>query len=302
MSVTSKQKGDFLEKIFGQICSGIKNAKIEHDARVTGRSGTTRKIDYLITGDVGLFKVKILVDPKNYADPVDIKDVESIAGMVEDVGANLGVIVCPTGFTEGAKNRAEMAGIQLYEIYDHSLGNTNLLIPVRLILPRTGGFGLNFSATSAAGPFHLIGDESRWRLHIDDKVLTYRQVPIYLWNNDKVPQKKGHHVVEIGAVKITDSENTQSVQYCDLACEVEVVEDYFLKLFPASFVRRVDETGKMHLNLKLDLYSKDEDFLKFGWQQYGTMEEMNRAADIENQPEGVRDFVMRANYAYAIEE
>ena len=61
-----------------------------------------------------------------------------------------------------------------------------------------------------------------------------------------VPQKMGNHVVIVGAVKITDSENTRSVQYCDLECEMQVVDDYFLKLFPASFIERVDESAKKH--------------------------------------------------------
>src|SRR5258708_22042290 len=96
-------------------------------------SGVARQIDTLITGTVGAFEIRIIVDSKNYSHPVDLNDVESMAGMVLDVGANLGVIVCPTGFTDGAKKRAESAGVQLYEIYDQTLGNTNTFIPLRYI-------------------------------------------------------------------------------------------------------------------------------------------------------------------------
>lgn len=36
--------------------------------------------------------------------------------------------------------------------------------------------------------------------------------------------------------------------------------------------------------------------LKNGWQYFETMEEMNKAADIENQPAGVRELLMREVY------
>src|SRR6266550_3515890 len=140
MELTSKQKGDLLEAIVTQLCSGIENAKTESNCRIMGRSGTRRQIDVLITGTVGAFEVKILVDSKNYAAPVDIKDVDSLIGMVSDVGAHLGVIVCPSGYTDGAMKRAESSGIQLYEVYDQSLGNTDLFIPFRYVLARIGKY------------------------------------------------------------------------------------------------------------------------------------------------------------------
>ncbi len=293
---SNKEKGDLLEKIVGQICSGIKNAKTEHNIKLTGKSGTERQIDVFIKGTVGAFEVKILVDSKNYSTPVDIKEVESIAGMVEDVGANLGVIVCPSGFTDGAKKRAETAGIQLYEIFDQSLGNTNLFIPLRYIAPHIARYNFTFSGTSAAGPFSIPTDQSRWQFSIDDKVLAPAEVPVYIWNKRMVPQQKGNYVVKIGAVKITDLQDKMSVQYCDLDVGMQIEEDYYLKLFPASFIRKVDKAGKEHFDLRIDAYSKKEDMLKNGWRFFETMEEMNKAADIENQPQGVRELLMREVY------
>lgn len=294
--LTSKEKGDLLEKIVGQLCSGIKNAKTEKNIKLSGRSGTERQIDVFIKGNVGAFEVKILVDSKNHSTPIDIKEVESIIGMVEDVGANLGVIVCPSGFTDGAKKRANTSGIQLYEIYDQSLGNTKLFIPLRYVTPYIARYNFSFHGTSAAGPFSIPTDQSRWQFNIDDKVLTPEEVPVYVWNKRMVPQQKGNYVVKIGAVKITDPQDKMSVQYCDLDVGIQVEDDYYLKLFPASFIRKVDEAGKEHFDLRIDAYSKKEDMLKNGWQYFETMEEMNKAADIENQPAGVRELLMREVY------
>ena len=184
-----------------------------------GRSGTHRQIDVFITGIVGAFEVKILVDSKNYAAPVDINDVESLIGMVADVGAHLGALVCPAGYTEGAKRRAETGGIQLYQVYDQSLGNTDLFIPVRYVAARIGKYQFCFSGTSA------------------------------------------------------------------------------------SFMRKIDASGKEHFSLKMDAYSTKEEMIKNGWTLFNSLEEMNNAADIANQPQSVRELLFRETYTiYAIED
>ncbi|MDA2938226.1 restriction endonuclease, partial [Acidobacteria bacterium AH-259-A15] len=90
--MNSKEKGDLLEKIVEQLCAGIENAEVERNLTLTGRSGVKRQIDVFIRGKVGAFDVTILVDSKNYSSPVDIKEIESLTGMVEDVGADLGVV------------------------------------------------------------------------------------------------------------------------------------------------------------------------------------------------------------------
>jgi restriction endonuclease len=301
--MTTKQKGDLLEVIVTQLCSGIENARTEGNVRVVGRSGTKRQIDVLITGTVGAFEVKILVDSKNYASPVDINDVDSLVGMVADVGANLGVIVCPSGYTAGAKKRAEAGGIQLYEVYDQALGNTDLLLPVRYVAPRLGKYQFHMSGTTAAGPFRIRVDLSRLRFHIDDSILGVKDVPYYIWNNQMVPQEKGKYPVRIGAVKITDPDDDNHVQYCDLEVRIQVEEDYFLKLFPASFFRKVDALGTEHFRLNLDAHSNKKDMLEHGWNFFETMEEMNEAADIANQPNSVRELVFRETHtSYPIEE
>lgn len=292
----SKIKGDLLEKIVGQICAGIKNAKTESNIKILGKSGTERQVDVFVKGKVGAFEVKILIDSKNYSSPVDIKDVESIIGMTEDVGANLGVIVCPAGFTNGAKKRAGVAGIQLYEIYDHLLGNTELFIPLRYISPYITKYNFIYHSTSAAGQFSIPLDQSKLYFNINGKVLAYEDVPVHIWNNEMVPQKKGAHVVKIGAVKITDPQNNLFVQYCDLDVGMWVEENYYLKIFPASFIKKVDETGKEHFDLRIDAYSTKEDMLSHGWQYFETLEQMNTAADIENQPPGIRRLIAHEVY------
>jgi hypothetical protein len=44
---------------------------------------------------------------------VSIKDIDAFCGFLDDVGANKGVMISHSGFTDGAKKRAAGAGIEL---------------------------------------------------------------------------------------------------------------------------------------------------------------------------------------------
>lgn len=81
------------------------------NARIVGTiSGTFRQVDALLDARWGddLSK-RIIVDAKRYRGKVDIKDVESFESMMRDCRAARGVIVCPNGWTEGARRRAQDA-------------------------------------------------------------------------------------------------------------------------------------------------------------------------------------------------
>jgi len=295
MSQTTKEKGDLLENIIEKLCSGIKEAKVSKNAKILGKkSNTEREIDVLIEGQVYAFKVRVVVESKNYKDPVGIEKIESLKSKLEDVGADLGVMVCPTGFTEPAKKLAEFDGIQLFEIYDHVLGNCNLFIPLRYVEPEIKSFSFTIGHR-AIGPFSMSQDSSQWRFQINGKSLNSEQLVLHALNNGMIPQEKGNHVANFGAVMFSDSGKTSPVQYCEVSINIIVIEKYYLKLFPASFLKNSND-GKQQFTLKIDAYSKEEDMFKNGWKGFATFEELNNAADIENQPEGIRNLIMRNHY------
>ena len=91
--MNTKQKGDLLESVVSKLCSGIKNAKVTKDAKITGqKSKSERQIDVLIEGKVGAITVKIVVEAKNYAEPVGIEKIEALKAKLDDVGANMGAM------------------------------------------------------------------------------------------------------------------------------------------------------------------------------------------------------------------
>jgi len=94
-------------------------AEIIHDAKLPGRkSKRSRQIDVLVRQKVGQYDMTIIIDCKDHARPVDVKGVEEFHGLVDDVGANKGALVCPTGFTKAAKERALGFMIDLYSPVD----------------------------------------------------------------------------------------------------------------------------------------------------------------------------------------
>ena len=84
---------------------------VERDVRLPGRSGGIgRQIDILVRlriADIG--EELILVDCKRYGRKVDIGEIDNLIGMVQDVGAAMGMLVTNEGYTEGASRAAKAA-------------------------------------------------------------------------------------------------------------------------------------------------------------------------------------------------
>ena len=156
-----KNEADYkkLEKLVAKIQQDLApHSKVTHNARIAGRSGAQRQIDVLVEDKVGQYDVRIVLDCKDYKQPVDIKDVEECAGLFEDVAAMRGVIVCPAGFTKNAKNRAQQLQIDLYSPVDTDPHKWQ----ARLKVPAVCDFReakMSFGvATTAPFPFTLPGD------------------------------------------------------------------------------------------------------------------------------------------------
>jgi hypothetical protein len=85
------------------------DASVTPNASLVGSiSGVSRQIDVLVDarfengGDR-----RIIFDAKLRKRKVDVKEVESFEGMMRDVRASRGVLVCTNGYTEAARRRAE---------------------------------------------------------------------------------------------------------------------------------------------------------------------------------------------------
>lgn len=79
------------------------------NAKITGIiSNRKRQIDVLVDYRFEQnLKRRLIIDAKERKRPIDIKEVESFEGLMKDVGAQRGVLVCTNGFTKAAKRRAQ---------------------------------------------------------------------------------------------------------------------------------------------------------------------------------------------------
>lgn len=79
------------------------------NARIRGRISDRKRqidvlVDYRFKNDLSR---RIIFDAKDRKRPVDIKEVESFEGLMRDVQATNGVIVCTNGYTKSALRRAQ---------------------------------------------------------------------------------------------------------------------------------------------------------------------------------------------------
>lgn len=114
-------------RIYERVCAVYKSENVGIDftiipnASIEGRlSKIKRQIDVLIDARWGEdFSRRIIVDAKLYGRKIHIKDVETFEGMMRDVNAHRGIIICPKGWSEGAKRRAQDAiTIELLSLED----------------------------------------------------------------------------------------------------------------------------------------------------------------------------------------
>lgn len=82
-------------------------AEITHNASLPGRySKADRQIDILVQDYAAGEKITIIVDGKYYSENIDVKDVESFLAMMQDVGADKGLLITQKGYSQAAINRA----------------------------------------------------------------------------------------------------------------------------------------------------------------------------------------------------
>ena len=109
-------------KKFERVLEGIhrlkaQGAKVELDDKILGkRSGSMRQIDISIRFDQGFYDYLTIVECKDYDRKVSIDRVEAFRTVIEDVGAQKGIMVSPKGFQEGAVEVAKAYEIELYTL------------------------------------------------------------------------------------------------------------------------------------------------------------------------------------------
>lgn len=91
-------------------------ATVRRNIKMPGhKTKRTRQIDVLVEGDLfGAGNAKMVVDCKRYSKPIDVNTVGAFVSLIEDVNADVGLLVCTRGTTQAAKDYADsLRGIRL---------------------------------------------------------------------------------------------------------------------------------------------------------------------------------------------
>jgi restriction endonuclease len=97
------------------------NAAVTYDDHIPGRnSKAPRQIDVALRTNVGVSTVLIVVQCRDYASALDVNAVGEFVTVIEDVGAQKGVMVVTpeSGFSEAAKNLAAIKNVDLLTLVD----------------------------------------------------------------------------------------------------------------------------------------------------------------------------------------
>ncbi|MFM0083751.1 restriction endonuclease [Paraburkholderia sediminicola] len=186
-----------LEHLVANIQRGLApDAKVEHNVKLPGRdSEVERQIDVLVTQQIGQYEMKIAIDCKDYKTPVDVKGIEEFVGMVQDIGAHKGVLVCPAGFTATAKKLAKKRQIELYRPVD--TGDHKWRVKPKL--PATFEYvtaAMSFSfSCSYPGPLVIKEHPATMLAHSEDgaELGTALRFATKRWNEGGYPVVPGDH-------------------------------------------------------------------------------------------------------------
>lgn len=231
------------------------NATVSHNVKLPGlQSETNRQIDVLVEQYIGQYAIKVVIDCKDYASPVDVKAVEEFHGLVQDVGAHKGALVCPSGFTKSAKKRARKLQIDLYSPADTGSHKwkVNLSLPTLCDFRSTGmAFGISCSTPL---PFTIREAIQNLMVHdeADKPIGAFLEIASDEWDNGEFPSDPGEHDrVPIMGGRITKVDNGHGTLVpVKLTVSLNVTQQLYIGHLPIEKLRGLkdEQTGVVVAN------------------------------------------------------
>ncbi len=117
--VSTKDKGDVVEKVVAMMHEGS-GVQVHRDVRLPAKDDESRRrqFDVLLVGNVAGYPTVLAIECKNYARNINVKDIESFSGELEDVGLapQQGILVSASKIGPGAQSRARSLGMKVFEL------------------------------------------------------------------------------------------------------------------------------------------------------------------------------------------
>lgn len=162
-------------------------AEVKHNDHILGRlSGTKRQVDVSIRYEVAGHKFLTIVQARDRTTPADLNAVGEFVLVIEDVGANKGVLICRSGFTPAAQELARSKGVDLCNVHDASSQRWTLEIRVPILWIDLTPLVLSFGKANLKG-----GTLSRLRSKIGSSRQTGRGLACECSKHSSAPGMKG---------------------------------------------------------------------------------------------------------------
>jgi Restriction endonuclease len=181
------------------------DAEIKFDDSIVGvDSKVPRQIDISIRKHVGQYAILIVIDCKDYAEPLDVKDVETFSALVRDVRANRGAMIVSSSFTPAALNIAKNEGIDTYRLVDTENVDWKTYAVLPCLLERTylKRFAFRFSSVPFKG--FEIPSSVKEMMTVPfcapdgTPVGTLSEMLRGKWDKAEMPRSAGEHTVLLG--------------------------------------------------------------------------------------------------------
>lgn len=120
---------EYEKEVFNALREIYPNCEIEFNDSIFGIfSLAERQIDFAIRGTIASETILGIVDCKYYNENVDVKDVESFIGMVQDVNANFRILITKKGYSLAAKNRVKYSNLKLEVLTPNELNEIDISV------------------------------------------------------------------------------------------------------------------------------------------------------------------------------
>jgi hypothetical protein len=259
------------------------DAKVTLDDKIMGRrSQTFRQIDISVRRVVGQFEILIIIDCKDYAKPVDVKDAEDFLGLAEDVGANKGALVSSKGFTKAAITRAKDAGIDVFRYVDAEDNDWRSYIALTMVCDFRGlGMG-NFEIHGTTAICEELASYNPKDIQIYDQNHKYIGTPLTLlwsmWNRREILEEPGLRQIVLKPSPIFVKAHDSHFEWVEIAGNFEVEQKLYLGGLPlAKLSGFMDEsTGKLILpgNFEIVTDVLDMNEVEHTWQRISSIDSL----------------------------
>jgi hypothetical protein len=120
--------------IHQELSSKYPGAVVLHDTSLPGlRSGIPRQIDILLEEHTPAGTIRTIVEAKYHSRAIDVQEVETFIGTLNDVAIGRGVMISPVGYTKAAMMRAYRddvdVDLDIFTLQDFKEWQADLAIP-----------------------------------------------------------------------------------------------------------------------------------------------------------------------------